>query len=106
MYDYLKDSGFAADAGSHLDELIKTLIESDERQRENLNDLGGKVPDVDLVKQLRLSAITAKNEFNQILDKAAEVGRMTAEKMTLVEDAAQTASDVADTVENVTTKNE
>ncbi|MDC7220585.1 MAG: methyl-accepting chemotaxis protein [Spirochaetales bacterium] len=49
-------------------------------------------------------AIGAKNGFNEILDGAAEVGKMTAEKMAVVEEAAESASHIVASVERITSE--
>jgi len=51
---------------------------------------------------IRTNALTVKTGFNEILEGAAEVGKMTEEKMRVVQDAAETARDIVTAVEQIT----
>lgn len=103
MRMHLELGGVSQPEKNNLEELIQALADENQKIR---NSLKAKTlqtdPFEDAICQMGNIARNAKKEFNEILDQAAEVGRITTEKMDLVEDAAETAANVADSVEKIT----
>ena len=77
----------------HLETKLLSLKDQNCSETEYINNLSKSILD---------QTISVKEGFNEILNGAAEVGKMTEEKMSYVEEAAESSKDIVSAVSNIT----
>ncbi len=98
----LRKAGIPLDEKASVPVLADALQSYQEDREDQRMGRGKEAPAPDFRHEMHRKALHAKSGFNEILDEAAQVGKMTAFKMEVVEDATESASRIVAGVQKIT----